>query len=68
MFIIEYRPRTEPLTGYSPQKNDLLAPEGNWDDARAAVGNGALYLGLGRLNVRMRADSSTAADLPALMA
>src|SRR3954453_16343102 len=48
---------------------ELLSPAGDWECAKAAVENGAdaIYFGLEKFNVRMRAHNFTEADLPELI-
>jgi putative protease len=50
-------------------RQELLAPAGDWECAKAAVENGAdaIYFGLERFNARMRANNFTEGDLPKLM-
>jgi putative protease len=49
---------------------ELLAPAGDWESLRAAVGNGAdaIYFGLSNFNARHRATNFTLAELPDVMA
>ncbi|HKD35234.1 MAG TPA: peptidase U32 family protein, partial [Pirellulales bacterium] len=49
---------------------ELLAPAGDWESLRAAVGNGAdaIYFGLSNFNARHRATNFTLAELPGVMA
>lgn len=49
---------------------ELLAPAGDWESLRAAVGNGAdaIYFGLSNFNARHRATNFTLAELPEVMA
>ncbi len=49
---------------------ELLAPAGDWESLRAAVGNGAdaIYFGLSNFNARHRATNFMLAELPDVMA
>src|SRR5437868_3045566 len=71
------RPTTQGLVGNCDSKSDgamplpeLLAPAGDWESLRAAVGNGAdaVYFGLSNFNARHRATNFTLAELPEVMA
>jgi len=52
-----------------PQHPELLAPAGDWEAMRAAVGNGAdaVYFGLANFNARHRAANFTREQLPEVM-
>ncbi|MDP2302246.1 MAG: U32 family peptidase [Ignavibacteria bacterium] len=51
------------------RKPELMAPAGNWTMLRAAVQNGAdaVYFGIGKLNMRAKAENFTIDELPEIV-
>jgi putative protease len=51
------------------RKPELMAPAGNWTMLRAAVKNGAdaVYFGIGKLNMRAKAENFTIDELPEIV-